>query len=117
MPVPDHDVVKEQAMSVPKIAAMLSLASALSLVSYGPAQSAPLNSFSAVAKPGTEQTNAVQVRWRRGWYNGAAAPPYYYGGSYLGYNYGGFPGFYGYGYVFPTYGYGYPRPYGWYRPY
>jgi hypothetical protein len=116
MPVPDHDVVKEQAMSVPKIAAMLSLASALSLVSHGPAQSAPLTSLSAAAKPGTEQTNAVQVRWRRGWHNGAgAAPPTYYGGSYLGYPYGVFPGVY-YSYVFPNYAYGY-RPYGWYRPY
>ena len=60
-------------MSVPKIAAMLSLASALSPVSHGPAQSAPLTSLSAAAKPGTEQTNAVQVRWRRGWHNGAGA--------------------------------------------
>jgi hypothetical protein len=109
----DHDLVKEQAMSVPKIAAMLSLVGALSLVSYGPAQSAPLNSFSAVAKPGTGQTNAVQVRWRRGWHNGAGAPPSYYGGSYLGYTYGGFPGVNGYGYVFPNHAYGY-RPYGWY---
>ncbi len=102
-------------MSVPKIAAMLSLASALSLVSYGPAQSAPLNSLSAVAKPGTEQTNSVQVRWRRGWHNWAGAPPSYYGGSYLGYTYGVFPGVY-YSYVFPNYAYGY-RPYGWYSPY
>src|SRR5260370_34392865 len=84
---------EEQAVSFPKIAATLSLASALSLVSHGPAQSAPLTSLSAAAKPGTEQANAVQVRWRRGWHNGAgAAPPYYYGGSYLGYTYGVFPG-------------------------
>jgi len=103
-------------MSIPKIAAMFSLASALSLVSYGPAQSAPLNSLSAVAKPGTEQTNAVQVRWRRGWHYGAGAPPSYYGGSYLGYTYGGFPGVSGN--VFPNYAYRY-RPYGsyWYSPY
>jgi hypothetical protein len=101
-------------MSIPKIAAMFSLASALSLVAYGPAQSAPLNSLSAVAKPGTEQTNAVQIRWRRGWHNGADASPSYYGGSYLGYNYGGFPGVHGYGTVFPNYAYGY-RPFGWYR--
>jgi hypothetical protein len=104
----DQDVVKEQAMSIPKIAAMFSLTSALSLVAYGPAQSAPLNSLSAVAKPGTEQTNAVQVRWRRGWPYGASAPPSYYGGSYWGYKYGGFPGIYG-----KNYAYGY-RPYGWY---
>jgi hypothetical protein len=60
-------------MSVPKIAAMLSLAGALSLVSHGPAQSTPLTSLSVAAKPGTEQTNAVQVRMRRrrGWHNGA----------------------------------------------
>jgi hypothetical protein len=72
-------------MSVPKIAAILSLASALSLLSFGPAQSAPLTNLSAAAI-GTEQTDAVQVRWRRGWHNVAgAAPPTYYGGSYLGY--------------------------------
>ena|SRR5438128_332954 len=100
-------------MSVPKIAATLSLASALSLVSHGLAKSAPLTSLSAAAKSGTEQSNAVQVRWRRGWHNGAGAPPSYYGGSYLGYTYGGFPGFYGRGCVFPCYGYSY-RPYGWY---
>jgi len=100
-------------MSVPKIAATLSLASALSLVSYGPAQSAPLTSLFATAKSGPEQTNAAQVRWRRGWHNGAGAPPSYYGGSYLGYTYGGFPGFYGPSCFFPCYGYGY-RPYGWY---
>jgi hypothetical protein len=104
---------EEQGMSIPKIAATLSLASALSLVAFGPAQSAPLTDLSAAAKPGTEQTDAVQVRWRRGWHSGAGTPPYYYGGSYLGYTYGGFPGFNGHGYVFPTYRYGY-RPYGWY---
>jgi hypothetical protein len=105
--------VKEQAMSVPKIAVMLSLAGALSLVSHRPAQSAPLNSVSGIAKASTEQTNAVQVRWRRGWHNGARTPPYYYGGTYLGYTYGGFPGVHGHGYVFPSQAYGY-RPYGWY---
>ena len=107
-------------MSVP-IAATLSLASALSLLSFGPAQSAPLTNLSAAAI-GTEQTDAVQVRWRRGWHNGAgshppweARPPYYYGGTYLGYTYGGFPGFYG-GPVFPSYRFGY-GPYGWHSPY
>ena len=105
-------------MSIPKIAAMLSLAGALSLVSYGPAQSTPLTGLSVAAKPGTEQTNAVQVRWRRGWHNGARLPPSYYGGSYLGYTYGGFPGVNGPGYVFPSSAYGY-RPLGWfwYSPY
>ena len=100
-------------MSLPKIAAMLSLASAVSLVSYGPAQSALLNSLASVAKPGTEQGNAVQVRWRRGWYNGAVAPPTSYGGTYLGYTYGGFPGVQTRGYVFPNQTHGY-RPYGWF---
>ena len=100
-------------MSFPKMAATLSIAGALSLVSYGAALSAPLVNFSVTAKPGTEQTDAVQVRWRRGWHDGARRPPYYYGGSYLGYTYGGFPGFQGHGYVFPTYGNGY-RPYGWF---
>jgi len=99
-------------MSLTQIAAMLSLASAMSLVSYGPAQSALLTSLASVAKPGTEQSNAVQVRWRRGWYNGAVAPPTSYGGTYLGYTYGGFPGA-GPGYVFPNRAYGY-RPLGWY---
>ena len=113
-------------MSVP-IAATLSLASALSLLSFGPAQSAPLTNLSAAAI-GTEQTDAVQVRWRRGWHSGSGAgrppyypgsgagrPPYYYGGTYLGYTYGGFPGFYG-GPVFPSYRFGY-GPYGWHSPY
>ena len=100
-------------MSVPKIAATLSLA--LSLLSFGPAQSAPLTNLSAAAKPSAEQTDAVQVRWRRGWHNGAGRPPYYYGGTYLGYTYGGFPGFYG-GPVFPSYRFGY-GPYGWHSPY
>jgi hypothetical protein len=103
-------------MSAPKIAAALSLAFALSLVCYGPAQSAPLTSLSAGAKSNAEQTITVEARWRRGWHNGAAAPPSYYGGSYLGHTYGGFPGFYSLGCVFPCYGY---RPFGWYwyRPY
>jgi hypothetical protein len=100
-------------MTIPKIAAMLSLASALSLAFYEPAQSAELTSRFEVATRGAEQTQVVQVRWRRGWRNGAAAPPSYYGGTYLGYPYGVFPAVYGY--VFP-FGYGY-RPYGWIRPY
>lgn len=90
----------------PKIAASLSLLSALlsSLVSYGPAQSAPLISL-ALTKPGVEQ-NEVQVRWRRGWHGRAgfgvsSAPPQYYGGSYFGYTYDAWPGSYGY------------RPFGW----
>ena len=100
-------------MSVPRIAAVLSIASALSLVSHEPAQTAPLTSLSGAAKPGSEQINAVQVRWRRGWHNGARLPPYYYGGSYLGYTYGGFPGVNATAYVFPSHAYGY-RPFGWY---
>jgi hypothetical protein len=105
-------------MSVPKITAMLLLVSALSLISHGPVRSAPLISLSAAADPGTEQIDTVQVRWRRVWHNAAAAPPTFYGGSYLGYTYGGFPGYYGRGYVFPNYAYGY-RPFGWfwYGPY
>jgi hypothetical protein len=105
-------------VSVSKIAATLSLVSVLSLVSYGPALSGPLNSLASAAKPGAEDADAVQVRWRRSWHSGGAwaASPYYYGGSYLGYTYGGFPGYHP-GYVFPTYDHGY-RPYGWwYRPY
>jgi len=103
-------------MSVPKIAAMLSLAGALSLVSHGPAQTSPLTGLSGVAKPGLEQTNVVQVRWRRGWHNGAALPPYYYGGTYLRYTYGGFPGVDATAYVFPSRAYGY-RPWYWHSPY
>jgi hypothetical protein len=99
-------------MSINKIAGTLSLVSALSLVCYGPAQSAPLTSLSAAAKLGTEQTDALQVRWRGRWHvGGANTSPYYYGGSYLGYTYGGFSGYPAYGCEFPCW-----RPYGWYRP-
>ena len=100
-------------MTIAKIAAVLSLASALSLACYEPAQSAELTSRFAVAKRSAEQIQVVKVRSRRGWYNGAGAPPSYYGGSYLGYPYGLVPG--DYGYIFP-FGYGY-RPYGGARPY
>jgi hypothetical protein len=100
-------------MTMPKIAATLSFIGALSLVYNERAQSAPLSSLSATAKPGAQQTNTLQVRWRHGWHGGASgAPPQFYGGSYLGHIYGGFPGPYAQGYVFPTYGYGY-RPFGW----
>jgi hypothetical protein len=94
----------------PKIAATLSLLSALSFISCGPAQSAPLFTLSAAARP-AQQTDVVQARWRRGWHvGGANALPNYYGGSYLGYTYGGFPGR-GYSCEFPCW-----RPYVWYRP-
>jgi hypothetical protein len=87
-------------MSVPKLAATLSLVSAL-LLSYGPAQSAPLTSLSAAAKLG-EQTGSMEVRWRGRWHaGGASASPYYYGGSYLGYTYGGFAGYPASGCSFP----------------
>ena len=112
----------EQGMRIPRIAAALSLVSAL--VSYGSAQSAPLTSLSAAVGPGAEQAGAVQVRWRRGWHGGGAgwgtlgAPPNYYGGSYFGYAYEvfPFPGVYCHGYIFPTAEYG-CRLYGWYRRY
>ena len=97
-------------MTVPKIAAMLLVASALSLVFHEPAQSAELTNGFVVAKRGIEQTRVVHVRWRRDWHNGAAAPPTYYGGTYLGHPYGVIPAVY----VLP-FGYGY-RPFGWIRP-
>jgi hypothetical protein len=98
---------------MPRIAATLLLVCAVSLVYSERAQSAPLNSLSPAAKPGAQQTNILQVRWRHGWHPGAlGAPPQFYGGSYLGHTYGGFPEPYGHGYVFPTYRYGY-RPFGW----
>ena len=100
-------------MRVSKTAAALSLASALTLVSYGPAGAAPLTSASAAAKLGAEQTDVLQVRWHRGLHvGGANTSPYYYGGSYLGSPYGGFAGYPAYGCSFPCWG-----PYGWYRPY
>ncbi len=95
---------------IPKIAATLSLVSALSLVSQEPAQSAPFTSLSTL-KFGAEQTHTVQVRWRHGWHVGqAGASPSFYGGTYLGNTYGGFtapPA----ACVFPCW-----RPYVWYRP-
>jgi hypothetical protein len=130
-------------MSVPKIAAALSLVGALSLASYEPAQSAPLTGLSLAAKPDAQQGSTVQVRyggwgggwrgggWGGGWRGGgwgwglaagavvgaAIASPYYYGGYYP---YSG----YGYGYGYPYYGnpyYGYAAgnypAYGYYRPY
>jgi hypothetical protein len=97
---------------IPKIAATLSLLSALSLTFNEPAQSAPLISLSAAAELGAEQNGAAQVRWRPGWRRGGAnAPPYYYGGTYLGYTYGGFRGYPAPGCIFPCW-----RPYVWYRP-
>jgi hypothetical protein len=130
-------------MSVPKIAAALSLVGALSLASDGPAQSAPLTGLSAAARPDAQQSDAVQVRfggWGGGWRGGgwgggwrgrgwgwglaagavvgaAIASPYYYGGyyPYSGYGYG-YPS-----YGYPDYGYAaeyYPAySYGYYRPY
>jgi hypothetical protein len=130
-------------MSVPKIAAALSLVGALSLGSDGPAQSAPLTGLSAAARPDAQQSDAVQVRfggWGGGWCGGgwgggwrgrgwgwglaagavvgaAIASPYYYGGyyPYSGYGYG-YPS-----YGYPDYGYAaeyYPAySYGYYRPY
>jgi len=96
----------------PKIAAALLLLSALSSMSYGPAQAAPLSSLSTAAKMGVEQSEAVQVRWRRGWtVGGGNTFPDYYGGSYLGYTYGGFPGSPANGCEFPC-----VRPWAWYRP-
>jgi hypothetical protein len=95
-----------------KIAATLSLLSALSLISYGPAQSAPLSSVSAAVKQGADQADTLQVRWRRGWHIGGGNTfPDYYGGSYLGYTYGGFPGYAASGCEFPCF-----RPWVWYRP-
>jgi hypothetical protein len=60
-------------MSVPKMAAALSLVGALSLAPYGPAQSAPLTGLSAAATPDPQQSDAVQVRyggWGGGWRGG-----------------------------------------------
>jgi len=97
---------------ISKIAAALLLLSALSSMSCGPAQAAPVSSLSAAAKMGVEQSDAVQVRWRRGWnVGGGNTLPDYYGGSYLGYTYGGFPGFSANGCEFPCF-----RPWVWYRP-
>ena len=106
-------------MTLPKIAATLLFIGALSLAYSEPAQSAPLSILSAAPTPDAQQTDTLQVRWRRhSWHNGSlGAPPQFYGGSYLGHWYGGFPGPYAQGYVFPTYRYGY-RPFGlWLRGY
>jgi len=106
-------------MTLPKIAAMLSVVVALSLLYCEQAQSASMSIPSAAAKPDAQQSDALQVRWRRhSWHSGpVGAPPQFYGGSYLGHWYGGFPGPYAQGYVFPTDRYGY-RPFGlWFRGY
>lgn len=96
-----------------KIAATLTLLSVLSLISYGPAQSAPLSNLSAAAKLDAEQADAMPVRWRRGWHVGGAnvAPPTFYGGTYLPYPYGGFTGYPVNSCEFPC-----SRPWVWYRP-
>ena len=131
-------------MHMTRIAAALSVAGAMSLASYGPAQSAPLTALSAAAKPIAEETSAVPVRFGGwGWGVGALAAgaligaaiasPYYYGGydpSYYGYGYpyygysAGYYPTYSYGYTttyYPAYSYGYYRPYGrhygWHRSY
>jgi len=92
-------------MGVSKIAATLSLIGALSLARYGPAQSAPLTSLSAAAKPGAH-LGAVQVRFG-GWDS-----PLYYGGYYPNTGYG-----YPYTSGYPAYGYGYYHYDGGYQPY
>ena len=111
-------------MRMSGIAAALSVAGAMSLASYAPAQSAPLTALSAAVQPTAEQTGAVAVRWG-GWRGGgwgggwgfgigalaagaligaAIASPYY--GGY--YPYGGYSAYDDYGY---GYGYGYGSPY------
>jgi hypothetical protein len=115
-------------MSVPKIAAALSLVGALSLASDGPAQSAPLTGLSAAAKPDAQQSNAVQVRyggWGGGWRGGGWGGGWRGGGWGGGWRGGGWgwglaagavvgaaiasPYYYGGGYYpYAGYGYGYP---------
>lgn len=101
-------------MDVLKTAAMLSLAAALSLVLFGPAQSAQLTTVSLATKPGTGQSDALlPVRLRgRSHVGGPNMSPYYYGGSYQGHLYGGFPGYPANGCSFPCW-----SPYGPYRAY
>jgi hypothetical protein len=127
-----------------RLVTALSVAGAMSLASYVPAQAAPITPLSVAAKPDTQgSASAIQVRWGGwGWGGGwglgigalaagalvgaaiANSSPYYYGGyypyggPYYGYGYG-----YPYGYsapYYPAYGYGYyrayPRYYAGFRP-
>jgi len=127
--------VWELIMNHSRIPATLSIVAALAL--FGPAHAAPLTALSAAAKPVTQDTNTVQVRWG-GWHGGwgggwgigagllagaligtALAAPYY--GAYPYYD----GGYYGYGYApayYPAYAYRqYWRPvwrrHVWHRPY
>ncbi|HUN95377.1 MAG TPA: hypothetical protein VMU69_03955 [Bradyrhizobium sp.] len=124
-----------------RLATALSIAGAMSLASYVPAQAAPIAPLSVAAKPDTQGAgSAIQVRWGgRGWGGGwgwgwgvgalaagalvgaaiANSSPYYYGGYYP---YGGYGGpYYGYGYGYPYGGYSVPYypayGYGYYRAY
>jgi len=95
-------------MNRSRIPATLSIVAAVALA--GPAHAAPLTALFAAAKPVTQDTNTVQVRWG-GWHGGwgggwgigagllagaligtALAAPYYgaypyYDGVYYGYGY------------------------------
>ena len=62
-------------MRMPRIAAALSFAAAMSLASL-PVQAAPLTALSAAAKPAAQDSNVTQVRWggwHGGWHGGDAA--------------------------------------------
>jgi hypothetical protein len=107
-------------MSKLKIPAALLVIGAVSL--GAPAIAAPVTSLSAAAKPMTQESDRVQVRfggWHGGWgfpagalagalVGAAIAAPYYGGGYYPYYDQG-------YGYAAPAYGYAAPA-YGYAAP-
>ena len=111
-----------------KLVAALSVAGAMSLASYVPAQAAPFTPLSVAAKPDAQGAGpAIQVQWRGGWRGGGwrgggwggrggwgwglgglaagavvgaaiASSPYYGGGYYPSYYDGYYPRYYRGGY-------------------
>src|SRR4051812_49809113 len=62
----------------------LSVAATISMASYVPAQAAPLTPLSAAAKPGSQDSGAIQVRWGGGWHGGGWGHGWHGGGFGLG---------------------------------
>jgi hypothetical protein len=63
-----------------KLVGALSVAIAILLASYAPAQATPITPLSAVAKPSSQNGSAIQVRWGgghggwgHGWHGALAA--------------------------------------------
>src|ERR1700754_3387027 len=115
-----------------KLVAALSVAGAMSLASYVPAQAAPFTPLSIAAKPDLQASaqaggSAIQVQWRGGWRGGGWRGGGWGGRGGWGWGLGGLAAgavvgaaiasspYYGGGY-YPSYGYGYGSPYYGYGP-